>query len=169
MCWRACRNGRACRVRPAAADGRAVSAHVAEGFAARGARRETRTPRPWEAPPVGMFASSCRRGSARSVAASYKPPMLVTRVRLPACAIYGPGSLVEARRACWPPRPNTRQTRCRCRLLLCCRLGGRLSARWWRLFVGAAVAREHDKLDFRIAARPAAHDNAKAPAHKRRS
>ena len=33
-----------------------------------------------------MVTAHAGRYSARSVAASYKPPMLVTRVRLPACA-----------------------------------------------------------------------------------
>ena len=44
---------------------------------------------------IAFFRSHLHR--ARSVAASYKPPMLVTRVRLPACA-YCP---LGARRSCW--------------------------------------------------------------------
>ena len=42
-------------------------------------------------------ATPGRVSSARSVAVSYKPPMLVTRVRLPACA------LSRAAASFWPP------------------------------------------------------------------
>ena len=46
------------------------------------------------------FALSSSTRSACSVAASYKPPMLVTRVRLPACAVIPIARLLKIMETC---------------------------------------------------------------------
>ena len=51
--------------------------------------------------------------SARSVAASYKPPMLVTRVRLPACAHFSLGTILNLESG--PHFPTHRRRRAKTR------------------------------------------------------